>query len=302
MAGNVELTINGVDATKAAFGSAGARATTLNQKFGELSRRQQGALRREAREVKASERAYSQYRQEQDRTAASARKSAGIRTAVVAAAAYKIGGWLQGTIDLYAKQEAATRSLTAALETQGTYTPQLGAYYQALASDLQRLGTVGDETLLQHQALLVQVGDVGPEDMRRALEAAQDLSIGIGRDLKVAVELVGKAAAGETATLKRYGIVLDEAALEGDKFEAVLGAIEARFGGQMNAYAETHAGKYGAGGECVGRREGVKSEACWPDRSRLSMEEISFGCGRDVQGSCSQESRSWMSTLASWAV
>ena len=130
--------------------------------------------------------------------------------------------------------------------------------------------------------------------MRRALEAAQDLSIGIGRDLKVAVELVGKAAAGETATLKRYGIVLDEAALEGDKFEAVLGAIEARFGGQMNAYAETHAGRMERAANAWGDvKESIGSLLAGPLAS--AMEEISF-VGTGVQ-EAAEGSRSWMAVL-----
>ena len=298
MAGNVELRINGVDATKAAFSSAEQRATTLNRRFGELSRRQQAALRREAREVRASERAYAQYQKEQEKAAATARRTSAIRVAVVAAAAAKIGGWLKETTELYAEQERAVASMEQALRSQGSYTPQLSAYYQAMASDLQHLGTIGDETTLEMQALLTQIGDVGPEDMRRALEAAQDLSVGIGRDLKVAVELVGKAAAGETGTLKRYGIVLDEAALEGDKLEAVLGAIEDRFGGQMGAYAETHAGRMERAANAWGDvKENIGALLAGP---LASLMEGLAGVATDISDAASG-SRSWMDTLAEWA-
>ena len=242
MAGNVTLTIDGVDATKAAFSSAEARATTLNRRFGELSRKQQSALKREAREVAASERAYRNYQREQAKSVESSRRSAGLRVAIVSAAALKIGGFLKGTLDLYGEQERAVEGLEAALRAQGSYTPELSRKYQDMASALQKVSTTGDEALLAHQSLLVQIGDVGPADMERALTAAQDLSVGIGRDLKTAVELVGKAAAGETSTLTRYGIVLSDAEKEGDLFEAVLGKIEQRFGGQMAAHTETYAG------------------------------------------------------------
>ena len=83
MAGNVELTINGVDATKAAFGSAGARATALNQKFDQLSKRQQGRLRKEGRELAQVERAQSGYLREQKLSAAA-----------MAASNKASGGWV----------------------------------------------------------------------------------------------------------------------------------------------------------------------------------------------------------------
>ena len=132
--------------------------------------------------------------------------------------------------------------MTTALKSQGTYTPELSKQYQDLAAKLQTLSTDGDETLLKMQALLIQVGDVGPDQMEKALTAAQDLAVGLDVDLKTAALLVGKAFAGDTATLKRYGIVLDQNELKQKGVALVLDKITAKFGGQAAAKAKTFAG------------------------------------------------------------
>ena len=92
------------------------------------------------------------------------------------------------------------------------------------------------------QALLVQVGDVGPDKMRQALTAAQDLAVGLDVDLKTATLLVGKAFAGDVSTLSRYGIKLTEVEKQGDLAAAVLAKVQAKFGGQAAAEAQTFAG------------------------------------------------------------
>ena len=115
-------------------------------------------------------------------------------------------GLIKSSFSLWGEQEQSVVAMTTALKAQGTYTPALAKSYQDLASELQGLSTDGDETLLKMQALLVQVGDVGPDKMREALTAAQDLAVGLDVDLKTATLLVGKAFAGDVSTLSRYGI------------------------------------------------------------------------------------------------
>ena len=151
-------------------------------------------------------------------------------------------GLIKSSFSLWGEQEQSVVAMTTALKAQGTYTPALAKSYQDLASELQGLSTDGDEALLKMQALLIQVGDVGPDQMREALTAAQDLATGLDVDLKTAALLVGKAFAGDTATLKRYGIVLDQTELKQKGVAVVLDAIQAKFGGQAAAKAKTFAG------------------------------------------------------------
>lgn len=151
--------------------------------------------------------------------------------------------FLAGSIDEYAKQETAVKKLTTALQAQGRATPDVVDGYKAMASQFQRTTVFADEQINEMQALLVEVGDVAPAQMEKALTAATDLSAGLGIDLTNATTLVGKAFAGETGTLKRYGIVIDEAKLKTEGASAVLDAIQAKFGGQAQAEVETYAGK-----------------------------------------------------------
>ena len=151
-------------------------------------------------------------------------------------------GVISSSLSLWGEQEQSVVAMTTALKAQGTYTPELSKQYQDLAAKLQTLSTDGDETLLKMQALLIQVGDVGPDQMEKALTAAQDLAVGLDVDLKTAALLVGKAFAGDTATLKRYGIVLDQTELKQKGVSLVLDKIQAKFGGQAAAKAKTFAG------------------------------------------------------------
>ena len=151
-------------------------------------------------------------------------------------------GLISSSLSLWGEQEQSVVAMTTALKAQGSYTPALAKQYQDLASELQGLSTDGDETLLKMQALLIQVGDVGPDQMREALTAAQDLAVGLDVDLKTAALLVGKAFAGDTATLKRYGIVLDKTELKQRGVAVVLEAIQSKFGGQAAAKAQTFSG------------------------------------------------------------
>lgn len=157
-----------------------------------------------------------------------------------------IGGvveFVKSSIDAYAKQELATKRVTAALIAQGNATPALQSYYKDLASEVQRTTIYSDDLTAEMQALLVEIGDVAPDQMKGALQAATDLASGLGIDLRTAVTLVGKAFAGETGTLTRYGIVIDQAKLKSEGANAVLGAIQEKFGGQAAAEVDTYSGK-----------------------------------------------------------
>jgi hypothetical protein len=159
-----------------------------------------------------------------------------------------VGDWIASS----SAQEDATVRLETALRAQGTYTPELAAQYMGLAGAFQQTTVFGDELVMEMQALLVQVGNVMPEQMDAALTAATDLAAGLRIDLKTATQLVGKAFAGETGTLKRYGIVIDEAKLKTEGASAVLDAIADKMGGQAQAQAQTFSGQMAQLGNVIG--------------------------------------------------
>ena len=147
------------------------------------------------------------------------------------------------TTAAFAEQEAALKKLETALVAQGQATPVVVEQYAALAQQFQQTTVFSDDLITEMQALLVQVGDVMPNEMEGALRAATDLSAGLGIDLRQATMLVGKAFEGETGTLKKYGIVIDETKLKTEGTTAVLEAIQEKFGGQAQSEVETYSGK-----------------------------------------------------------
>lgn len=159
----------------------------------------------------------------------------GIGKAVAAFAAIK------GVIDFFAssvqaanENARAVNTLAAAYNAVG-YTAQ-GAMKQAqdFATKMQSLTGIADEAFLNAQRLLANYGVVGTK-AQEAVQAAYALSIGRGMEFGAAMDVVAKAAAGQTQTLARYGIQIDKNTESGAKFDAVLAQINERFGATAQA-------------------------------------------------------------------
>lgn len=159
----------------------------------------------------------------------------GIGKAVAAFAAIK------GVIDFFAssvqaanENARAVNTLAAAYNAVG-YTAE-GAMKQAqqFASKMQSLTGIADEAFLNAQRLLANYGVVGSK-AQEAIQAAYALSIGRSIDFGAAMDIVSKAAAGQTQTLARYGIQIDKNTESGAKFDAVLAQINERFGATAQA-------------------------------------------------------------------
>ena len=161
--------------------------------------------------------------------------AAGIGKVVAAFAAIK------GVVDFFASSVSAANenaravnTLAAAYQAVG-YTAQ-GAMKQAqdFATKMQNLTGIADEAFLNAQRLLANYGVVGAK-AQEAIQAAYALSIGRSMDFGTAMDLVSKAAAGQTSVLTRYGIQIDKNTESGAKFDAVLAQINERFGATAQA-------------------------------------------------------------------
>jgi hypothetical protein len=159
----------------------------------------------------------------------------GIGKAVAAFAAIK------GAIDFFAssvqaanENARAVNTLAAAYNAVG-YTAD-GAMKQAqqFATKMQNLTGIADEAFLNAQRLLANYGVVGAK-AQEAIQAAYALSIGKNMDFASAMDVVSKAAVGQTQTLARYGIQIDKNTASGEKFDAVLAQINERFGATAQA-------------------------------------------------------------------
>lgn len=78
---------------------------------------------------------------------------------------------------------------------------------------------------------------------QQLLAAAVDASVGSGKDLSTVSQAIAKAAAGSTTSLKKLIPELDATKLKTGGLEAVLAAVEDRFGGSAAAAAQTFQGQ-----------------------------------------------------------
>jgi len=154
----------------------------------------------------------------------------------------EIAKFFKDSITAFGEQEQASAKLVRALELQGHATTETVKHLDDMAASLSKVSAVGDETITVAQATMVSFGLQG-QALDRATKAALDMSAAMGIDLNQAAQLVGKAFVGETGQLGRYGIKISEALEPTEKFTAVLGQLEQRFGGQAQAQAQTFTGQ-----------------------------------------------------------
>lgn len=181
--------------------------------------------------------------------------------AAMAAGAAKVGAALvaaKGVVDFFAQsvreyQEHArnVNMLAAAFDNVG-YTAS-GAMQQALAfaDEMERSTGLDGEMFIKGQRALANYGVVGAQ-AQEAIRAAFALSANQGIAFESALQLLTRAAAGSTATLSRYGVVLGDNVKEGQKFEAAVKQINEQFGPSAQAAMGDATAKIGALSEAWG--------------------------------------------------
>jgi len=167
----------------------------------------------------------------------------GLVAAAAAAAAgiVALGKALKDAIGFANVQEEAIVRLNAALTPLGDEAAGVSQRLQDYASGLQQVTRFGDETIIRGQSLIASFTK-NEEEIKKATKAALDLASATGTNLNSAFLLLGRAAAGETSMLSRYGIALDEGIPKSEKFAAAIEKINAQFGGQAQAQAKTFSG------------------------------------------------------------
>lgn len=163
-------------------------------------------------------------------------KSAGQMTSMLRTAALGVTGYLsaraiigfaKSSIAAFAEDQAAVVALTAALDTLNA-AAEIGRH-KAFAAQLQRMTVIGDETTLSMMAMGASMGKLTGDALQRATVAAVGLSKAYGIELTAAMRLVSRAAVGDTAQLKRYGIVMDETLSKEERFGKLLEIGAAKF-------------------------------------------------------------------------
>ena len=173
-------------------------------------------------------------------------KNVGIAFAAIGAAALAasvvIVKALGKAVEAAKIQEDAEVALAQAIRNSGQAVEDTLPSILKMASAYQDLTGVGDEVILQGQALLVTMGKLSGEGLEKATQAALDMGAATG-NLEGAFDLVAKASVGYTSTLSRYGIILDESTPATEKFGAALEKIDELFGGQATARMKTYSGR-----------------------------------------------------------
>lgn len=153
-----------------------------------------------------------------------------------------------------------TQMLRNQLENQGYKWEEVGAKVSNFATKLSRLTKYTDEDYLN----AIRQASTYTSDLSvqmQIAEAAADLAAAKNIDYTTAVNLLGKASAGLTSTLTRYGIIIDESIPRGEKFHAVLEKIRTQFAGAAATEINTLTGSinelskaWGEFGEVIGKK------------------------------------------------
>jgi hypothetical protein len=150
--------------------------------------------------------------------------------------------FLKEAIAAAAETETVYNDLNASLERHGMNWRKVGKELKQHAGNMQTATGISDEAIAGSMQMLIDYGSTAAEAQER-VKTAMDLAVGGHMDLRAATDLVAKASVGYTATLSRYGIILDESLPKSEKFAAAIKMINERFGGAAQARMKTYAGK-----------------------------------------------------------
>ncbi len=192
-----------------------------------------------------------------------------------------IGRLIRGfrsVINAATQQEDAIVQLNNALRVAGIFSKRLSEQAQDLASSLQAQTRFGDEAIIAMQSLLVTYG-VTADKLEEATKASLDFASATGKDLTTAALTVGKAAAGFTGELSRYGIIVKTEGLPvTEVFTAVLAKMNQQFGGRAQADVLTFSGRTSQLGNALGDVQEIIG------RMITSSEKLNVAFGEFVVG------------------
>lgn len=156
---------------------------------------------------------------------------------------------MKESVSAFMEAEAAENKLARALANTGQLSRESFESLSRYAAQVQETTGQSDDLAkaMMAQLLTFRSADrqiaMTSEQLKTALGAALDLAVGKEMSLEAAVELVGKAFAGKTETLARYGITISDSIPDSEKFAAVLEAIRTSVGPAAQAEMNTSAGQ-----------------------------------------------------------
>jgi hypothetical protein len=134
----------------------------------------------------------------------------------------------------FAESEAASRSLSTALQNQGIFSNSLLESYKKQAEALEDLTGIDDDVIVKGQALLQTF--VGQTAITKEMTAAAiELGTANGGDVASGFEILGRAINGQTRGLKQFGISISETLPPQERLDRILSQVTVKLGGQAAA-------------------------------------------------------------------
>ena len=161
------------------------------------------------------------------------------------------------SIALAKEQVDSEQKLSAALRATGGVVGITKQEMMAYATQLQSVTTIGDETVIKAQALMVTFKKIGKDVFPEAIKAAADMSAMFGQDMSQSAVQLGIALNDPItgiSRLKKIGITFSESQKESiarfveqnDIMSAqkiILGELQTEFGGVAEELANTDVGR-----------------------------------------------------------
>jgi len=176
--------------------------------------------------------------------------SAAVAVAAIAGLAVAVRGmarFMGENLNMAAEQEAIFIDLASSMARAGESYTENAESLQGLFSEVQRFTKYGDtDTAAALEKLTTLSGSF--DAAMTVLIPTLDAASATGSDLAIMAETMGKALAGNTGTLSRYGIVLDEAtrkqlanADEMERAQILAAKLADQFGGASQAELQGYA-------------------------------------------------------------
>lgn len=143
----------------------------------------------------------------------------------------------------YMKAEDAQTRLGAAIRITGQQATASVNSLARYAKELQGITNYEDEASMAAMGVLMQLGNLTEQGVKKALPLLQDFAAFWGMDLVQAAELFGKTLGSDTNALSRYGIELEKNLTSDQKLVAILGQMKTGMGGFAKEMATTTSGQ-----------------------------------------------------------
>jgi hypothetical protein len=140
------------------------------------------------------------------------------------------------------EQEEAVNRLNTALALSGEYSSEASENFLEFADQLQEVTKFDGDAIVATGALIESLGNLSEEGLEQATLAAANLASQLGVDLQTAAQKLGVAAEGNVASLKKFGVEVEEGETKAETFANAIEAINSKFGGAAQAATKTYAG------------------------------------------------------------